>query len=943
MKTMARCGMCGLCIMWEGFKSSLASVGEMMRKARQWITQSASAKEKNAVYNQFADGFKSSLMEAIVGHPGLVDASIPWERLAERELNRTQLYTSEEIEERMEEARRQHELAVKVVQSAEVTSYDRTSRQIRSFWEPQLGRHRRTAAPQAHGAAGSLVQLHGLPDLPKDMEVPNDCLKVMDPQNHPLAFRDAWQIALNIEEPALGEVFTNLVLFQFKAALEALIPEILVMIIPLDPAYGQCFFAAEKLREAEATTCTRRHKGMCHLSMKHRLFTKMVQQEWPPVSPNWRERMSITTSLNRDVLDTCLGEDQVLGTLRQSSKKTGAGRSTSLTAKQQKDNRDYQDCRFINQQVTAMDSTDKGLPRYSSMIWFAAMQVWVAQNQGDDGLVDARLGSEASEPNVDPFIYQFCSSLLDCEPQRAKGPYSWKAFLRSFKASKTSEQASKTSEPAGQEEGEESRATRLWGKVAAAFMRRNRTQMAQHWQASVWIDSVFWAKDDGKAVRSLQATYVQKIKPLMKDVLDLRTDPFAEPSPFVPQRAWVSSTNIEPPFEELMHPTYRKKSEAVLTSLNLKRKKFRYVWIEPQEERGCAELHVVNVCEVECKHCQVTGDPASGSGLRDRTVTECSGGGGLHIFSQKATVISQRLEACGKCLSYHQVARLVDCNSQPEFEFYSMDHPLQSQTKDSQGTNEYAVVHGFWQDLSTQTTTNRVGQWKSPFRRTFIEFADVSGYKRLTLIKAFFATIRNIGRCYCLCETLRDYRERVPCFQAVDPTIRTGDPAASWCLPKDSTIPHAFCCPRNFKTGPGFDVQALLKREAVFQCHPHSSYEAALEACRTSGLELCPASAVRLLSKRLALLDPEGASLAKFGTCVAHPMLGAAGPQDKAKGTASLPALTNDVAATQGGRLWQQFDEIPVRSSGHMDMRKSLTNGEFLFRFATCMQKPKEG
>merc|ERR1719210_777093 len=108
----------------------------------------------------------------------------------------------------------------------------------------------------------------------------------------------------------------------------------------------------------------------------------------------------------------------------------------------------------------------------------------------------------------------FCDALLECPPNKGRNPLNWKAFLSTF---------NKEHDVDEQPESNISK----WEVVRNQVVQR--PQMFTYWERKLTFDKMMFAVDDLEGIRELQETYIDKIKPLMEEMLDLRKSPFARP------------------------------------------------------------------------------------------------------------------------------------------------------------------------------------------------------------------------------------------------------------------------------------------------------------------------------------------------------------------------------------------------------------------------------
>eukprot|EP00929_Paragymnodinium_shiwhaense_P054777 TRINITY_DN27450_c0_g1_i3.p1 TRINITY_DN27450_c0_g1~~TRINITY_DN27450_c0_g1_i3.p1 ORF type:complete len:980 (+),score=265.06 TRINITY_DN27450_c0_g1_i3:99-3038(+) len=676
------CTFCAICYVFQKLKDGLGAIGEAFSQAGRLLTASASNQDKRTAMARLADMQHSLLQKSLGNHAGWekVHHFANFSSLLEMSTEDAQAHL-QQLEDRRQAALK---LIERIYEATFSTAFDKTMQLVedRRFTpEIEVGAFRGSlssvgkklveesslmeesslevsnptdgetgvALPKAKGVKSGQSSApvskgaYNLVDSPKrykamkfepasKLNMPEQCKEMLDGEGNLQLLRDAFSIAVNIEEPALGDAVTSILAGDIAGGIQSLIPNVLIAFNAVHPDYGECFDAPKKLKEAKAASCTDAHRGSCHLAMKYRLYKKMIEGRWPPLEGlSYRTRRDLHRALDKSVIDTCLGADFVFGRLRSSNKYTRKGVfSSALTEEQAEANQEYADCRIIKKLLDQMEGKED---RYSSRIWYAAVQSFFLQQDkhaGNGTLVDGDIGAggldqskledmdkkaaaEAKEegkeisldilpsagasdgqPNVDPYIYQFCEAFLDCDDVEetktaVDEEMGWQAFLDSF--------GRKVKElPPGATPGEVEKAIRDRQTKAV----KQRLDMSRVWEKQLLRKEGTYASDDDWAIDNLQEVYVDQMKELLRSTIDQGQDPFSMTmSAFTPQLLTMTGENIDAPYDMMFHPF--EYGDSKRGKLNYLLNPFQtwktYIgWLEPLKEQSCTTLNLVKVC-----------------------------------------------------------------------------------------------------------------------------------------------------------------------------------------------------------------------------------------------------------------------------------------------------------------------------------------------------------
>eukprot|EP00929_Paragymnodinium_shiwhaense_P080385 TRINITY_DN41922_c0_g2_i1.p1 TRINITY_DN41922_c0_g2~~TRINITY_DN41922_c0_g2_i1.p1 ORF type:complete len:1798 (-),score=444.51 TRINITY_DN41922_c0_g2_i1:259-5652(-) len=891
---MGACASCGVCILFFRIGDALAYLGQQMQEAWSWITGSASKYQKNKQYQRFANNFESSLLHVMGGQRDRMEALFKDHDANAKEIPEGSLLEKAALLDRMNEHNETFAKVEELIDMAQKEATNRVPGALEAFWQHKLPRRKASGGESLdEDSATSEARQNrtnsqkggdesiGSSVLQTDTEaegteaekavptgreadhmaLPEECEEIMTESGELKKYLSAYSMAVNLEEPAIGDAVASLMIGNFAGALENLVPEVLLFLLPVKPKYGKCLYAPEKLKEAQAMTCTEEHRGMCMLGMKHNLFYKMAQQDWPPVMATFSQRSSIENALQRAVVDSCLSGQVLFGYWRGQTKQTRVGMfDTKEDDDRHELNEQYRDCELLTKLVRDHDGKDG---QYSSMIWYASVQSWIelkkreaarAGNASDEelaeqdnGLMEGRTKTASDAPDVEPFIYQFCHSFLNCDgPDSASAVHdatrakqkrlSWREFLQSFKPPL--------------DEGKQ-KIPPNWDNAAYRQAKKRamdqRIAMYKYWGHENQGGKALICDDDKDAIDKIQNVYVDKIKPRMQETIDTRQDPFEPVAVTKPMTVNMFSATMHPPFDNLFQPAgtggfegLRNWGQWAKEKAGFHVAKKRQIWLEAESESGCPKLMMKQECDM-CDGCSfaIGGDGDNSTAVEDHNTISADKHHELRVMSCSRGGAKKK-QKCQDCLSERQVAYIVDCNEQPENEFYSMEHPVQQASIAGDGSNTYLVLHTFWRELAKNQHTNRLGKWKYPFRRTMIEFTGYKGYEKMKVITQFFQTIRQSTRCSCACETLKQYRTSEGCIPAFKPGNRSVNEA---CIPKEANVARGFCCAT--EVNKDSVRQEFLDKLAMdpkkfaryFACANMATHEQASQSCESRGGE----------------------------------------------------------------------------------------------------------
>eukprot|EP00929_Paragymnodinium_shiwhaense_P108277 TRINITY_DN74600_c0_g1_i1.p1 TRINITY_DN74600_c0_g1~~TRINITY_DN74600_c0_g1_i1.p1 ORF type:complete len:1349 (-),score=312.96 TRINITY_DN74600_c0_g1_i1:44-4090(-) len=828
-KSLAGCSLCAVCMVFWRLIDMLLGIGKALQQAFDWLTSQKTGSDSSLARQHMLDGFEDSLLEQGNGLFKSFTNNVKFRDLSDDQLNHT--FT------RME---RRRKAAISMIEVAREVTKEMVVEHVHSFFDDRLPMGL-LARPRDAANSSSLLQ-QGSEWMVPDIEVPEDCKDLMTESGELKQMHNAYQIGCTIEEGALGDAHAALAEGNMADFKSNILPQFLVMIIPAKPEYGQCLYAPQKLQEAMAMQCTPKHRAMCMLSMKYELFHKMTTMQFPPIELSMWQRHSIEKALTSAVGPTCLGEGFLFGRWRFTSKDLEQGsRGPNLTKEEEMNKRDYSDCKMLNHVVKKMD-TESGL--YSARIWFAAVQTYILEQQaknGDKANVGeaGNIAASQDDPDVDPFIYQFCETVLDCSPSepRKSSPEGtstatpakpgthdrkmrWKAFMDTFQVKKRE-------------------ATDAENAVAVEQAKQTRMQMAQYWRRALEEEEDAWATDDAQALADLGQVYTDKMRVHVKKAMSADEDPFNMPSIDKPLVVDTWGQLMDDKFTLLFQPNEGSRGGSfqvvkVSQEAHVKRK---YIWIGGLKDSMCSVLHMTQDCRQECSECHVTNDLfCSTSACWDRQVGE------------RGCKKSGSKQKCQDCLNTKDKARIVDCNDDVDNEFLSATNVVQDSWIN--GGDKAMILNLLWEsNAKGHEKTRSVSSFfmqtdKTPFMRYFFRFPEAENdWTRKKTIAALFQKIREYGRCECSCHAIRDFqREGQKYYVAVRP--ETGK---DQCTPASSKAPVAICCPAEIN-----EEGDLLGTFKQFACSSDGQgFEKMGEFCAKKNMNLCTKSQAAWLFKQL--------------------------------------------------------------------------------------------
>jgi len=784
VKTLLRCSLCGLCALWEKVKAPLAKLGHKWRKFL------ATAKDENKYkYRHEYDRLRMSLFEAFSivdkkrdGSP--LDTSFLQEG-ASSELSSAQLAAA---------GNKLLAQCWQLVGESEERTYDAFDRQMMHMVLPDTRPEVSEQTFRPPNVPASLYQGSQSVHL-----VPKECQEKFDPRKNFKKYRSAFSWGLNVEMPNLEEAFKNLITGQWVSMLEALVPEVLLMVVPVSHKLDECIAGQKEAKEQFSVTCTPTHLGMCDTAMKYQMLTEMVEAEWPPLdSPGWWKRRKITKALTRQVDETCIALKDFKKFKKAHDKilvLTDTDDEVDEVLEEAKLSRDFEDCRVIKQKVHDVDFTDAGVALYGPKIWFSAAQAWFLNNFNEEKSGEATfLG--AGEPKVDNFVHQFCSALLHCDLPKTEEKYDWNSLLSSYDA------IDQTATDPG---------------VAL------RKQMYDFWGKKLEKDRARFDRLDRKAQQGLTQTFRNEIKPLFMEFMDLDRNPFVPPPPMKPVLAEVWYKDIK--VKDIGVP---KLDFIRLSSYT------RWIFLDARVEEGCAMMSTLhekgkNDCNKKCVNARTEKDLLC---LMDADDSEA-----CETFSDETKAY------CRKCLSFKR-SYLVDylqdrksnaIEGRAYQSLYDMDHPVQTDNGKavSGGVNKYVTLHGYFEELNGHTSNLRQ-TWVNPIIK------DGGANAKWQWISRVLKTARDAGSCPCMNEKLREYINEEACANT-----RWVDGTQPACVSVESTVPGTICWDAAKMKNLKFVMQntrGLQGPEFIrsIGCFPNVNFADSEEQCASIGMTRVP-------------------------------------------------------------------------------------------------------
>eukprot|EP00933_Yihiella_yeosuensis_P045532 TRINITY_DN4092_c0_g4_i1.p1 TRINITY_DN4092_c0_g4~~TRINITY_DN4092_c0_g4_i1.p1 ORF type:complete len:938 (+),score=167.66 TRINITY_DN4092_c0_g4_i1:383-2815(+) len=412
-KQMAVCGRCGMCSAFAGvkdvWKSLKRSIKMTLKKVRNTLFGAFGYHHAGAdtiqkinlrLDNLIMLGVRSqktsqSFLEAPQVN-STADRKLPWDSTPKEREDFFEEALLETMSHMTQEEKMKHLDAIEKSWSEISDENDFLSKQEQLFFSKGRQKQVERLMQQQAQMNNTLNKIRDSPDCKKALEGAK--------------IKDNLELAINVEFPDVAKAMYQAALGSPFGALDALIPEVLLMAVPKknqalkDEYMGDCLEQLDAQQKDYLESCTDERPFLaCAARTYQRILGKAVREKWFPIDDKIKNPGQVLKAVDLASKKSCLEDKPTSDDKLDRMDLTNTPESNW----QRWERFEKAQCPMVSGRVDEDDGDDDLDPKISH-------KVWVASLMGQAASINESPDTPITCPNVLPFVAAYCASELKC-------------------------------------------------------------------------------------------------------------------------------------------------------------------------------------------------------------------------------------------------------------------------------------------------------------------------------------------------------------------------------------------------------------------------------------------------------------------------------------------------------------------------------------------------